>query len=194
MPSKQLLNGADSFRCILPLPPRNDTETRIEEAWQLPFPEGVDFEGQRFLLPEGCCVRAAAQWLELSLLSVMLSLSFKAVAPCARCMKETTLAISDDLMYLYYSCGLELGKDTELASDDGFMPVEIEFFGRTLDVAPQVWESLLLLLPSKVLCREDCAGLCPRCGADLNEGPCSCKGEELDPRFEVLRQFSPEES
>ena len=97
-------------------------------------------------------------------------------------------------MYLYYLRGLEFGKDTELESDDGFMPVEIDFFGRTLDLAPQVWESVLLLLPSKVLCREDCAGLCPRCGADLNEGPCSCEGEEGDPRFEVLRQFSLEES
>ena len=194
LPSNQSQDGAAGFRCILALPSRNDTEARAEEAWELPFPDGVDFEGQHFLLPEGCSVRAAAQWLEPSLLSVTISLSFKAVAPCARCLKETTLAISDDLMYLYYLRGLEFGKDTELASDDGFMPVEIDFFGRTLDLAPQVWESVLLLLPSKVLCREDCAGLCPRCGADLNEGPCSCGGEEGDPRFEVLRQFSLEES
>lgn len=194
LPSNPSPDGTVDFRCILALPPRNDTEARAEEEWELPFPDGVDFEGQHFLLPEGCSVRAAAQWLEPSLLSVTLSLSFKAVAPCARCLKETTLAISDDLMYLYYLRGLEFGKDTELESDDGFMPVEIDFFGRTLDLAPQVWESVLLLLPSKVLCREDCAGLCPRCGADLNEGPCSCEGEEGDPRFEVLRQFSLEES
>ena len=159
----------------------------MEEAWGVPFSDGVDFEGQHFSLPEGCSVRAAAQWLEPSLLSVTISISASVVAPCARCLKDAPLAISDDLMYLYYSRGLEFGKDTELESDEGFMPVEIDFFGRTLDLAPQVWESLLLLLPSKVLCREDCAGLCPRCGADLNEGPCSCKGEEGDPRFEVLR-------
>ena len=153
LPSNPSPDGTVDFRCILALPPRNDTEARAEEEWELPFPDGVDFEGQHFLLPEGCSVRAAAQWLESSLLSVTLSLSFKAVAPCARCLKETTLAISDDLMYLYYLRGLEFGKDTELESDDGFMPVEIDFFGRTLDLAPQVWESVLLLLPSKVLCR-----------------------------------------
>ena len=173
--------------CIIALPPRNDEVARVEEEWNLCLPDGVDFEGQRFLLPEGCSVRAAVQWLEPSLLSVELSLEMKASAPCARCLKQTTLAISDDLRYLYYSSGLEFGKDTRLESDDGFMPVEVDFFGRTLDLAPQIWETLLLLFPSKVLCREDCAGLCPRCGADLNEGPCSCGGEELDPRLEVLR-------
>jgi uncharacterized protein len=89
-------------------------------------------------------------------------------------------------MYLYFPRGLDLGKDTELASDDGFMPVEVDFLGRTLNLADQVWESLLVLLPIRLLCREDCAGLCPNCGADLNEGPCSC-GKEGDPRLSVLR-------
>jgi uncharacterized protein len=96
-------------------------------------------------------------------------------------------------MYLYYLRDLKLGKDTELQSDDGFMPVEVDFWGRTLNLSDQVWESLLILLPHKLLCREDCAGLCPQCGADLNEGPCFCASREGDPRFEVLRGLSIEE-
>ena len=43
-------------------------------------------------------------------------------------------------------------------------------------------------MDSKLLCSEDCQGLCPRCGADLNEGPCQCK-PEIDPRLAVLQQF-----
>ena len=181
------------LRCLIALPPRGDCESRTEESWRLPIEEGIDFEGQHFDAPEGGTARAAAQWLEPSLLSVSISVGAKVTAPCARCLKETALEISDVLMYLYYSRGLELGRDTELASDDGFMPVEVDYFDRVLDVGPQVEEGLLLLLPTKVLCREDCAGLCPRCGADLNEGRCSCVGGEGDPRLEALRLFSPDE-
>ena len=182
-----------TLRCLIALPPRGDCESRTEESWRLPIEEGIDFEGQHFDAPEGGTARAAAQWLEPSLLSVSISVGAKVTAPCARCLKETALEISDVLMYLYYSRGLELGRDTELASDEGFMPVEVDYFDRVLDVGPQVEESLLLLLPTKVLCREDCAGLCPRCGADLNEGRCSCVGGEGDPRLEALRFFSPDE-
>ena len=190
--------------CVIPLPSRGDDEARTEEAWQLSLPEGVDFEGQRFLLPDGCSVSAEAQWLESpgqgphpgGLLSVRLSLRAGVLASCARCLKETALAISDDLMYLYYLAKdaggrPELGDPLGGGVDDGFMPVDVVSFGRTLDLAPQVWETLLLLLPTKVLCREDCAGLCPGCGADLNEVPCSCKPDAGDPRFEALRSLSP---
>lgn len=48
---------------------------------------------------------------------------------------------------------------------------------------------ILLQLPSKNLCREDCRGLCPQCGKNLNEGLCDCKSETTDPRLEVLRQL-----
>ncbi len=181
--------GVGGWHCIIALPPRNDTEALVEEAWDIAMPEGMDFEGQHFAVPEGCRVLAEARWLEPSLLSVKLSLSARVVGACARCLQETPLAISDELLYLYFSRGLELGKDTRLDSDEGFMPVEVEFFGRTLDLAEQVRESFLLLLPRKPLCREDCAGLCPVCGVNRNEEGCGCSRAEGDPRLEVLREF-----
>lgn len=173
---------------IVELPPRRDNEAVVEKDWKIDLAEGLDFEGQHFDFPEGLRIDAAVQWLEESLLPVRLSLRATVRGECARCLTEASLALSDDLMYLYFSCGLELGKDTELQSDEGFMPVEVDFWGRTLNLSDQVWESLLVLLPAKLLCREDCAGLCQYCGANLNEGPCSCKPEE-DPRFEILRDI-----
>ena len=181
--------GLGDWSCIIALPQRNDTETLVEGAWDIAVPDGVDFEGQHFGLPDGCRVLAEAHWLEPSLLSVRLSLTLRAEGACARCLRETSLAISDDLLYLYLPSGLDLGEDTRLGSDEGFMPVEVDFFGRTLDIADQVRESILLLLPRKLLCREDCLGLCPVCGADLNEGKCGCSRSEGDPRLEVLRDF-----
>jgi len=94
------------------------------------------------------------------------------------------------LMYLYYLRGLEFGKDTKLQSDDGFMPVEVDYWGRTLSLLDQVWETLLAVLPVKFLCRDDCAGLCQNCGSDLNEGDCSCETQVTDLRFEALREIS----
>lgn len=108
-------------------------------------------------------------------------------------MSKASLAISDDLMYLYYLRGLEFGKDTKLESDDGFMPVEVDSWSRTLNLSDQVWESLLTMLPYRMLCKEDCAGLCPLCGADLNEGPCGCVSQDGDPRLEILRGISLDE-
>lgn len=57
-----------------------------------------------------------------------------------------------------------------------------------LDVDALAEEDLELDLPSKVLCREDCKGLCPTCGKNLNDGPCDCK-EPVDPRLAGLLEL-----
>ena len=174
----------ENQKALITLPPRNDTETEILSQWD--FPEGLlNFEGQDFIFPEGFHSEALARWLEEDLLLVKIEISSTITSECARCLKPVSLEISGDLMYLYYSRGA--GAEDEF--DDDFMPVEIDFFGRVLDVMPQIHESIYTLLPTKILCREDCAGLCPICGADLNEGKCSCKEENLDPRLEALRNF-----
>ena len=56
------------------------------------------------------------------------------------------------------------------------------------DVDELVTDDIFLNLPNKFLCREDCKGLCPTCGKDLNEGSCGCK-KEVDPRLAVLQQL-----
>ena len=48
---------------------------------------------------------------------------------------------------------------------------------------------ILLDLPQKNLCREDCRGLCPDCGQNLNAGSCACSGKSVDPRLEILKQL-----
>lgn len=52
-----------------------------------------------------------------------------------------------------------------------------------------VRDDILLELPYKSLCREDCLGLCSQCGKDLNEGPCGCNTKTEDPRLAVLKQL-----
>lgn len=70
---------------------------------------------------------------------------------------------------------------TEEDSDD---LVVVDQFMLDLDelVADDIW----MELPSKCLCRPDCQGLCPKCGKNLNDGPCGCSGKETDPRLAAL--------
>lgn len=58
-----------------------------------------------------------------------------------------------------------------------------------LDLSDLVMTDMLLELPYKCLCKEDCRGLCPICGKDLNDGLCGCKPDTTDPRLEVLKQL-----
>jgi len=66
--------------------------------------------------------------------------------------------------------------------------------GDHIDLEPLAREAIVLALPLAPLCRPDCAGLCPTCGADLNEGTCGCEGVAADPRWaalDVLRSDDP---
>ena len=77
---------------------------------------------------------------------------------------------------------------TELANeeneDEWVFPIEAD----TADLEDIVRTVFVLNMDSKLLCKDDCAGLCYRCGKNLNEGPCTCQ-KELDPRFAALRQL-----
>jgi uncharacterized protein len=58
-----------------------------------------------------------------------------------------------------------------------------------LDLRQPLREQILLTLPMHSLCRPDCKGLCPTCGQNLNEGPCSCDTEDIDPRLAELKKL-----
>jgi DUF177 domain-containing protein len=62
-----------------------------------------------------------------------------------------------------------------------------------IDLAPMVREEVLLAVPDAPLCRPDCAGLCPTCGADLNDGPCGCPTEVVDERWAALDELKSEQ-
>ncbi|MDD4570904.1 MAG: DUF177 domain-containing protein [Clostridia bacterium] len=61
------------------------------------------------------------------------------------------------------------------------------FCGEEIDITPYILRQIFLELPMKAVCREDCKGLCPYCGTNLNIGKCNCSGDNIDPRFEKLK-------
>lgn len=74
--------------------------------------------------------------------------------------------------------------ESEENEDEWVFPLE----GDSADLDDIVRTVFVLSLDSKLLCREDCKGICQRCGKNLNDGPCNCQ-KELDPRFAALKQL-----
>ena len=59
----------------------------------------------------------------------------------------------------------------------------------TLDLTEAIRQYALLAIPIKAICKQDCAGLCPTCGKNLNEGPCNCPKQNTDPRWSKLAEL-----
>ncbi len=106
---------------------------------------------------------------------------------CARCLEDFDLKVQEEVdIELRPIMDLEQsGHDMELGTDD----LDVEFFrGDTLDLGHLVAEQIVLAIPMKPVCRETCAGICPRCGARANQGSCGCLPSEHDSRWgELLR-------
>jgi uncharacterized protein len=106
---------------------------------------------------------------------------------CTRCL--TPLRRKLDIAFQVDFVGKELfpeGKETQLEAGDLDTDV-IE--GNELDVTQIAREQILLNLPETVLCREDCKGICPSCGKELNEGSCRCREDDIDPRWAALKSL-----
>ena len=77
---------------------------------------------------------------------------------------------------------------TELSNEENEDEWVFPLVGDDADLEDIIRTVFVLNMDSKLLCSEDCKGLCCRCGKNLNDGPCSC-GKELDPRFAALKQL-----
>lgn len=104
----------------------------------------------------------------------------EARAECRRCLADITVPVAEDAVQLVFA-----EADAEGAEDPEVYPLDPQ--AGAIDLRPAVREQWLLAAPAYALCREDCRGLCPRCGRDLNAGPCGCGGAAPDPRWDALR-------
>jgi uncharacterized protein len=103
--------------------------------------------------------------------------------PCMRCLEQAAVSLAVDGLEYH---DLDPGGDEELVSD--------YVIDDAVQVASWARDAIVLALPNPILCRPDCAGLCPACGRDLNVEPHEHDGEEIDPRWaalERLRELGP---
>lgn len=144
-----------------------DTEldfSKVDFQGQLPFTEPVHVVGE---------ITARAGVVQLSAKAV-----FTFHGRCDRCLSP---------FVRHYEIPLEHTLVTSLENEENDDYVLLEQFGFDLDELVQA--DILLELPYKSLCREDCRGLCSLCGKNLNEGLCGCTHKSVDPRLAVLGQL-----
>ncbi len=103
---------------------------------------------------------------------------------CSRCLAAYPFREDETFSLVLYPRRPASGDEVELARDD----LDALFYEEPLiELAPIAQERVHVALPMKPLCRPDCKGLCAECGKDLNQGPCACAHESVDPRWEALR-------
>lgn len=103
---------------------------------------------------------------------------------CSRCLKDCNMPIKT-LFEITYHPVEELNKEelVELKRDE----MDVDFYREGLiETEDIIRDQILLNIPMKPLCSENCKGLCPICGNDLNEFECGCEKKEIDPRFAIL--------
>jgi uncharacterized protein len=109
---------------------------------------------------------------------------------CTRCLKEYRLELHIDVDEFFRRPGLDvveeggrrITKEAEAPEEDDYVIDE-----GTIDLNFLVNDAVMLNLPIKHLCSEDCLGLCSICGKNLNQEECGCSRDSIDPRLEVLR-------
>ena len=111
-------------------------------------------------------------------LLLRLRLQTAITGPCHRCLEDAVIPVAIDARE-YQAEHPEPGAEAEEVCD--------YLQGDELDVGTWAADAIVLSMPHKILCREDCKGLCPSCGADLNKGPCQCPPPEPDDRWGPLR-------
>ena len=109
---------------------------------------------------------------------------------CSRCLERFTMPVEGTLEEQFeptvdVDTGAPVNKADYEVNDEAF---DIDS-NHMMDLSEPVRQSLLVALPMKPLCKADCKGLCPQCGANWNEGPCDCRSEAVDERWSGLREL-----
>ena len=166
---RPLLAGDRLLSFDYELPLDVDPENSASFLWGVSFPSPMKVKGD---------ITNTAGYMRMRL-----EMSVDYSAECARCLAP----VSDS-----FSLSLEKTVATrEVLSDvdedrlDDYAIIENGF----LDMDEQLMEQLEMEFPVRILCKDDCLGLCQRCGKNLNEGKCECDGKEIDPRLEPLRKI-----
>jgi uncharacterized protein len=100
---------------------------------------------------------------------------------CGRCLGNFVLSLSPDFSETYY--------DRSQPVPGPLKEDWISFSGDTIDITPEVENAIVLNLPMRFVCSEQCRGLCPVCGTDLNKKQCDCVQENIDLRMAKLKEL-----
>lgn len=103
---------------------------------------------------------------------------------CSRCLEQSRLPISFDIAEEYFpTTDMQSGVALPAPEGPGGFTIDEQ---HVIDLTEAIRQYAEVKMPMKPLCRDSCAGICPSCGRNLNEGVCDCRQRENDPRWSVL--------
>lgn len=156
---------------------------RIQKSYP---PGAVDYHTSDFQQVEPLEVRATAELVD-GQIRLYGSFHTRVEMVCARCLENVTDEMSRNFDLLYRPLSTVTGEEEMALKTD---EADIAFFsGEGLFLADVLAEQVNLLIPMKVICRSDCRGLCPHCGANLNAEECRCETHSPDPRLAPLARM-----
>lgn len=120
------------------------------------------------------------------------TLDTRAVIGCGRCLEPTTVAVHSDVHAVFEPASAGEAAAAAVVELTAADMERTPYDGDSLDLGTLIQEEILAALPLKVLCRDDCKGLCPACGANLNAASCGCDHGAVDPRLAALKNWRPE--
>lgn len=116
---------------------------------------------------------------------------------CTRCLEPITYHVEAAFDEEFFPVG---GNQYEMwleqQKEPGVYPLGLDdnfYSDNLLDVSRVVRDSFIMAIPLNPVCKPDCLGICPHCGANRNQQPCECEGAQVDPRLEILRQLMDQE-
>lgn len=108
---------------------------------------------------------------------------------CGRCLSLFSCPLTLNMEEEYFpTTDIVSGAELTLPEDLGSFTIDERYI---LDLTEAIHQYIRLAIPMKPLCHEDCAGMCPTCGHNLNQGPCDCLPQELDTRWSELKKLTP---
>lgn len=141
----------------------------------------LDEEHARLTEPLAVSIRLARIGTEVRLLG---RIDARAEVDCDRCLRTVAVPINAEFDVKYIPAeDYRSNEAAELQEEDLSVSV---FEDETIDIDDLVREQVLLALPVRALCGDECKGLCPVCGTDRNTTTCNCESSEIDPRWAGL--------
>ena len=131
--------------------------------------------------------------------AVRVSAHLQLRCPCARCLDDVAVALDVGYAEDWRLAGARdhgrhdgaSGEPGPAADDDGWIVRRHVPRDEDVEIDDGFWQNVSLDMPVKVLCAEDCRGLCPRCGVNRNHTTCACRQEAPDPRLAALADWRP---
>jgi len=149
-------------------------------------PEKIDLEGEAVKLKDAVKIEGNLK-NRIAQTDVQGKISGKIEIECNRCLQAAEMYLEFPFDAVFVTAeNYTQEKEAELRAGD----LEVSIFeGDKLDLTELTREQILLNLPTQVFCREDCQGLCQKCGANLNLIDCNCEEEKIDPRWSKLKNL-----